>query len=73
MAVTILDLLHDAKLNLCDRGDSRMARMEGRTQLINALMLLDKGYPLDTPIDALIDEYGRLAAVPHYASDQSSV
>lgn len=69
MAVTILEALQNARYNLKTAGGIAPIRELALAQLDNAVELLEKGYPLDTEVEPLLDEYGEVDNVPSY--DQS--
>ena len=60
MSVTILEALRNARYNLIDNKGVGLAWMIGKEQLDNAIILLEKGYPINELVDPLIDEYGDL-------------
>lgn len=64
MAVTILEALQNAKINLVDNRGHGFAEVLGREQLRNAVELLEKGYPLRTMVDPLLEQYGDVHLVP---------
>lgn len=52
---TILETLQNAKINLIDNASFEMAVILGKTQLKNAVELLNKGYDLDYDIDDVVE------------------
>lgn len=67
MAVTILEALKNAEYNLNSNIGFQVSI--GKNQLHNAVELLEKGYPVDTEVDPLIEEYGAVEEVPEYDED----
>lgn len=65
MAVTILETLQNAKINLIENGNTQIGRMIGQGQLVNAITLLEKGYSIDELVDPLLQEYGDVNHVPN--------
>ncbi|MBK7337810.1 MAG: hypothetical protein IPJ00_17360 [Saprospirales bacterium] len=66
MAVTILDALRNANYNL-----DNMRVMPGlypivKSQLNNALVLLEKGWPIYQEVEPLLEEFGDMENVPSY-------
>ncbi len=61
MAVTILEALQNAEINLNNGG---MALLFAKQQLHNGVALLEKGYSPHESFTALIDKYGTVEAVP---------
>lgn len=68
MAVTILETLQNAEVNLTTNGLPQMAREFGKQQLYNAVTLLTKGYALDDIVEDILEEHGDLNHVPHRSS-----
>lgn len=67
MAVSILEALQNANYNLDSMkrmGMGLFPMVKG--QLNNAVVLLEKGYPIETEVEPLLDEYGVVEAVPEY-------
>lgn len=64
MAVTILEALQNAKINLIDNRHSIFASAIGREQLSNAVELLEKGYSVYDEVDPLLEKYGNAESVP---------
>lgn len=62
MSSTILDALRNAQYNF-NGGHPVQVQLAAR-QLDNALVLLDKGYPLDTEMGPLFEEYDEMRMVP---------
>jgi hypothetical protein len=65
MAVSILECLMNAEHNLQTGIPS--VRPMALEQLHNAIVLLEKGYSVETEIDPLIEEYGDVNSVPESA------
>ncbi len=65
MAVTILEALQNANYNL-DKvklmGTALIPLVKG--QLNNAVVLLEKGYPLEQEVEPLLEEFGNVENVP---------
>lgn len=66
MAVTILEALQNARYNLKTAGSIAPIRQLALDQLENAVELLEKGYPLDTEVEPLLEDYGDVDHVPAY-------
>jgi len=64
MSVTILEALQNANYNLdnCMKGLPLLPLV--KEQLYNATELLDKGYPLHTEVEPLLEEHGGVDSVP---------
>lgn len=63
---SIMEALQNAKCNLVDNGQHHFAREMGKQQLINAVTLLEKGYPLHDPIDPILEAYPEIDKAPDY-------
>jgi hypothetical protein len=65
MAVTILESLQNAEMNL---GNVKILGLGilplAQTQLHNAIELLDKGYSINTKVEPLLEKYGEVENVP---------
>lgn len=66
MSVTILECLQNAKINLIDNGEIPFAKAIGKSQLHNAVTLLEKGYPLDLEIGPILGAYPEIDDAPEY-------
>lgn len=68
MAVTILEALQNARYNLKTSIRTNMYALLplAEEQLSNAVELLDKGYPLDTLVEPLLEKYGPVENVPEF-------
>jgi hypothetical protein len=65
MAVTILEALRGANYNLDNLKTMGMALLPlVKNQLNNAVVLLEKGYDLNTLVEPLFEEYGDVDNVP---------
>ena len=64
MAVTILEALQNAQINLV-HNKHEIARFLGAKQLNNAIVLLEKGYGVNDEVDLLLEKYGEVEKVPH--------
>lgn len=68
MAVTIIEALQSAKLNLDNTNQVPSLTVPlvnlAKAQLYNSIILLEKGYDIFADIDSLIDEYGKVENVP---------
>jgi hypothetical protein len=62
MSVTIMEALQNADCNI--RGNNAVQLMLAKNQLKNAVGLLEKGYPLSTEVEPLLEEYGDVESVP---------
>lgn len=65
MAVTILEALQNANYNLDNVsmvGTALIPLVKG--QLNNAVVLLEKGYDLNTEVEPLLEQYGDVDSVP---------
>jgi len=65
MSVTILEALQNANFNLdnCMKGIPLLPLV--KSQLNNAVELLDKGYSIDDEVEPLLEEYGSVENVPN--------
>ncbi len=63
---TILEALQNAKINLVDNGGQGLIGIIGKNQLRNAVLLLEKNYPLETEIDPLLETYPQLVDAPEF-------
>jgi len=64
MAVTIMEALQNAKINITGDSPAPIQLRLGRMQLYNAVTLLEKGYGLHDEVEPLLDEYGNADSVP---------
>ena len=65
MAVTILEALQNANHNIDNIkfvGTALIPLVKG--QLNNAVVLLEKGYPLEQEVEPLLEEFGDVENVP---------
>ena len=65
MAVTILEALQNANHNIDNikfAGTALIPLVKG--QLNNAVVLLEKGYPLEQEVEPLLEEFGDVENVP---------
>lgn len=65
MAVTILEALQNANHNIDNikfMGTALIPLV--KRQLNNAVVLLEKGYPLDQEVEPLLEEFGDVENVP---------
>jgi len=65
MAVTILEALQNANHNIDNikfMGTALIPLVKG--QLNNAVVLLEKGYPLEQEVEPLLEEFGDVENVP---------
>jgi len=62
MAVTILEALQNADINI--RQNGALGLMFAKDQLHNAVILLEKGYGLYEEVEPLLEEYGEVEDVP---------
>jgi len=68
MAVTILEALQNANYNLDNVKKIGMALLPlVKDQLNNAVVLLEKGYSIDTEVEPLLEKYGNVDSVPESA------
>jgi len=69
---TILEALQNAKFNLIDNGGVGLPGIIGRKQLANAVILLEKEFPIDYVMDGVMDAFPNLNDAPdfqHYKPD----
>lgn len=64
MSVSILEALQGAEHNLIINARNPLAVSIGKSQLHNAVTLLEKGYPIETEVDPLIEQFGDVESVP---------
>lgn len=65
MAVTILEALMNADVNLQQRNKAGMLVVSiAAEQLHNAVTLLDKGYGLSDQVESLLEKHGKVEDVP---------
>ena len=69
MAVTILEALENAKANLDNFDVIGTAILPMvKSQLNNAIVLLEKGYDLYEEVEPLLEKYGKVDSVPEKAN-----
>lgn len=65
MAVTIMEALQNANYNLDNVKTMGMGFIPMvKSQLNNAVVLLEKGYELQDEVEPLLEEYGNVENVP---------
>ncbi len=64
--VTILEALQHAKINLVDNPPISLCVIIGKQQLSNAVCLLEKGYPVHTLVEGILEQYPNIEEVPEY-------
>lgn len=64
MSVSILEALQNAEYNLCNPNHPMQTEI-GKTQLKNAVGLLNKGYSIDDEVEPLLEKYDGLENVPY--------
>jgi len=62
MSVSIFEALQNADYNFCHNNG--LADKIAKSQLHNAVVLLEKGYGLETEVEPLLEEYGEVDNVP---------
>lgn len=67
MSVTIHEALQNAQYNLCE-GKIPAQQEIGKSQLSNAVGLLNKGYSLEDEVEPLLEQYGEVDNVPEKES-----
>ena len=68
MAVTILEALQNANMNLDNVKKIGIALLPlAKDQLNNAVVLLEKGYDIDDEVEPLLQQYGGIENVPEKA------
>jgi len=74
MAVTILEALENANLNLknCEKSKVLMPVLLSiaKEQINNAVILLEKGYDLNEKVEPFLEKYGSVEAVPEKDNEQ---
>lgn len=65
MSVTVLEALQNADYNI--RNNGGIGLMLAKSQLHNAVTLLEKGYGLDDEVEPLLEQYGDVESVPEKA------
>ena len=71
MAVTIFEALWNANYNLDNMRTMGMAFLPlVKSQLNNAVVLLEKGYSIDDEVEPLLEEYGDVNNVPDKAKGE---
>lgn len=68
MAVSILEALQNANFNFSNDRAGFLAVAVAKSQLNNAVTLLEKGYPLETEVEPLLEKFGCVDDVPDYGS-----
>jgi len=67
MAVSILEALQNANYNLDSAQKIGMFLLPlVKDQLNNAVVLLEKGYSLETEVEPLLEKYGDVENVPEF-------
>ena len=61
MSVSVLEALQNAEINLNNGG---LGLMFAKSQLHNAIALLEKGYSVNDEVEPLLEEYGNVENVP---------
>ena len=71
MAVTILEALQNANMNLDNMRKMGIAALLplAKNQLNNAVVLLEKGYDLEDEVEPLLEQYGNVDSVPEKDGD----
>ncbi len=64
MSVSILEALQNAEINL---GNGGFGLMLAKSQLHNAVTLLEKGYSIDDEVEPLLEQHGDVESVPEKA------
>ena len=65
MSVSILEALMNAEMNVDNVRVLGLAILPlAKEQLHNAIVLLEKGYGIDEPVEPLLEKYGTADAVP---------
>jgi len=65
MCVSILEALQNADYNLRTNSGYGITHI-ARSQLHNALTLLEKSYPLHTLVEPLLEKYDKIENVPNF-------
>lgn len=74
MAVTILEALQNARENLKNVPKLPMLIGLVEAQMHNAVYLLEQGYPLETLVEPLLEEWGgKVEDVPEYMGEEGYV
>ena len=68
---SILDALQNAKVNLCEGKISFQIEI-GKSQLKNAVTLLEKGYSLNESIDDLLELYPNVEDAPDKSENEDN-
>jgi hypothetical protein len=67
MSVSILECLQNAQLNLSGPlANEPPFRDIAMRQLSNGITLLEKGYPLNTQVEPLLEKHGDAESVPDF-------
>ena len=70
MSTSIMEALQNADYNIQNNG--MVGITIAKAQLHNAVVLLDKDYPLFEEIDPLLDKYGTVESVPENVEEDST-
>lgn len=68
MSVSILEALQNANYNLDNLTKLPMLLPMVKGQLNNAIVLLEKGYSIDTEVEPLLEKYGDVEDVPEFST-----
>lgn len=67
MSVSILEALQNAQINLQNLGaDSHPIGRLAMMQLNNGIVLLEKGYPVETQVEPLLEKHHAVENVPDH-------
>jgi hypothetical protein len=69
MAVTILEALQNAQINLVENKGNPLCFHIGKEQLHNAIMLLEKGYSLYDEVEVILEGYNNVEDVPTHPKE----
>jgi len=72
MAVSILEALQNANYNLDNLAKLPMLLPMVKSQLNNAIVLLEKGYGIWDEVEPLLEEFGDVDNVPEKAEKQEA-
>ena len=64
MSVSILEALQNANYNLDNLAKMPMLFPMVKSQLNNAVVLLEKGYGIDEEVEPLLEQFGDVESVP---------
>jgi hypothetical protein len=70
MAVTILEALQNAQINLVIQKMPGFTEIIGAEQLNNAIVLLEKGYSPSDEVEPLLGKYGKVDKVPEKGDEK---